>query len=95
MGIPEQAVESAVNLSDGLAYLISDKTVYQVDTSALQVRLNGRNFFYTSSTHCLTVLLHFTGCLDISHTKSLRLSGTTDDQETGGPSIWPQFPPGN
>jgi hypothetical protein len=37
MGLPAMPVESAVNLSDGLAYFIVEKKVYQVDTTALQV----------------------------------------------------------
>ena len=37
MGLPDLPVESAVNLSDGLAYLIVEDIVYQMDTSSLQV----------------------------------------------------------
>ncbi|OQV16104.1 hypothetical protein BV898_09740 [Hypsibius exemplaris] len=58
MGLPDQPIESAVNLSDGLAYLISEKTVYQVDTSALQVV----STFPTQSLY---------GCLEPLRTKKL------------------------
>ncbi|XP_055332024.1 matrix metalloproteinase-14-like [Paramacrobiotus metropolitanus] len=37
MGLPALPVETAVNLSDGLAYIVIDKTAYQVDTISLQV----------------------------------------------------------
>ncbi|GAV08377.1 hypothetical protein RvY_18081-2 [Ramazzottius varieornatus] len=55
MGLPDLPVESAVNLSDGLAYLIVENIVYQMDTSSLQVI----STFPTQSLYgCLEPLKH-------------------------------------
>lgn len=68
MGLPEEPVDSAVNLSDGLAYLIVEKTVHQLDTSSLQVHFSLVEMFYVNNA------LYYLGNFIISDPKFIWLS---------------------